>query len=64
MISLWLNLLMKIQLHVEAGAGGAGCLSFRRERCLPKGGPDGGDGGEGGGRFTLKQMLSLRRWLI
>lgn len=38
-------------IKIEAGNGGAGCLSFRREKYVPRGGPDGGDGGDGGSVF-------------
>ncbi len=39
------------KIHAEAGKGGDGCISFRREACVPLGGPDGGDGGDGGSVF-------------
>ncbi len=40
-------------IKVHAGKGGNGCLSFRREKYIPKGGPDGGDGGDGGSVFLV-----------
>lgn len=57
-------------IHVKAGDGGNGCVSFRREKFIPKGGPDGGDGGNGGSvRFvadpsknTLMDFAGKHHW--
>ena len=52
-------------IHVQAGRGGNGCLSFRREKFIEKGGPDGGDGGDGGsvyleGDYNLNTLVDFR----
>jgi GTP-binding protein len=43
----------EVDIHVEAGRGGPGALSFRREKFVPRGGPDGGDGGDGGSIWVV-----------
>jgi GTPase len=54
----------EVRIHVRGGQGGDGCVSFRREKFIPKGGPDGGDGGNGGSvilvaRAGLDTLLDL-----
>jgi GTP-binding protein len=56
----------RARIHVQAGAGGDGCQSFRHEAHVPRGGPDGGDGGRGGDVVivcddSLRDLQSFRR---
>jgi GTP-binding protein len=58
------------EIYVKGGDGGAGCVSFRREKYVPRGGPDGGDGGDGGSVYieadgnlnTLMDLVGHHHW--
>lgn len=60
-----MKFLDEVQIRVDAGDGGNGCASFRREKFIPFGGPDGGDGGDGGSVYlqtdgNINTLIDLR----
>jgi GTPase len=60
----------RVAIFVKGGDGGRGCVSFRREKYIPRGGPDGGDGGDGGSVIiralpntdSLAQIVNRKHW--
>src|SRR5436190_4591190 len=60
----------RVAIYVKGGDGGAGMCSFRREKYVPRGGPDGGDGGKGGsvivravaGTDSLAEIVNRKHW--
>src|SRR5262245_39364835 len=60
----------RVTVYVKGGDGGRGMCSFRREKYVPRGGPDGGDGGDGGsvilravaGTDSLAQIVHQKHW--
>ena len=55
------NFIDHVKIYTRSGAGGAGSVHFRREKHVPKGGPDGGDGGKGG---DIVMVANPQKWTL